>query len=204
MYGKDRDYSTDWQGTPYVMLTTNTGYGYWITINTLACFWEFSSQKCFVITTWSEGSCHICGVHIEGAVFERRPDGWVMREYNSNIALLGSFGYVSKGELLQIGDQKHAILLKSGYGNLGYSNSSATIIAETNNSLNVVFQYYPTESQDSAWKYMSELNFYRNERDNYYYKMVITYFGTDKTGKTPPAQTYTFSGTEYVLLDEQK
>jgi len=95
-------------------------------------------------------------------------------------------------------------LLKSGYGNQGSSNTTATIIAETNNSLNVVFQYYPTASQDNAWKYMSDLNFYRNENDNYYYKMVITYFGTAQTGKTLPTQTYTFSGTEYVLLDRQK
>jgi hypothetical protein len=201
MYGKDREYVVDWQGIPRVILTANNGYTYAVEINTFACFWEFSIQKCFMITDWSQGTCHICGVQIEGAVFERTPDGWVMREYNSNIALVGSFGYVSKGELLQIGDQKHAVLLKSGYSNQGFSRGTGTIIAETDNSLNVVFEYLTSASQNNLWKYTSELNF--SNGDNHYYRIGISYFGTDDTGKTPATQVYTFSETEYVL-DEQK
>lgn len=52
-----------------------------------------------------------------------------------------SYLWCRKAELIQIGDQKHAILLKSGYGNLGYSNTSATIIAETENSLDVNLRF---------------------------------------------------------------
>jgi len=201
MFGKDNTFSVD--GTK-VEITEKNGIDYWVEINSLVCFWELKSEKCIVITSRSEGKCHICGVHIQGAIFERINKEWVLSKINLQTAFIGSFGYVSKGELIKIGDEKYAVLLRSGYGNLGYSNTHTTIIAETKESLGVVFDYFPNESQDTEWKFVSELNFYPDENNNDYYKIVITYFGTDKTGNTPPTQIYTFSGTEYVLLDEQK
>jgi hypothetical protein len=129
MFGKDSTFSED--GTK-VEVTLKNGYKSWIEINSLICFWEHESEKCIVITSRSEGQCHICGVHIQGAIFKKTSKEWAMIKFEPQIAFVGSFGYISKGELIHIGDQKYAILLRSGYGNLGYSNTHTTIIAETN------------------------------------------------------------------------
>jgi hypothetical protein len=201
MFGKDSTFSTD--GTK-VQVTLKNGYNSWVEINSLICFWEHESEKCIVITSRSEGKCHICGVYIQGAIFQRTSKEWAMIKFNPKIAFIGSFGYVSKGELIHIGDGKYAILLKSGYGNQGYSNTHTTIIAEAEESIGIVLDYFPNKSKDTEWKFMSELNFYPDENNGDYYEIVITYFGTDETGKTPPTQIYTFSGKEYVLRDKQK
>lgn len=195
MFGTDRPFSSD--GTQ-VMITAQNDYNYWVELNSLFCFWEDDTEKCAVITTRSEGDCHICGVHIQGAIFTRTGKDWVMTKFNPEVGLLGSFGYVSKGELIRIGDEKYGIMLRAGYANQGYANSYAKIIAETENSIGFVFGYRLTESQDTTWKYTSELDFYPDEKNKDYYKIVVSYFGTDRTGKTPPVQVYTFSGTEFV------
>ncbi len=92
---------------------------------------------------------------------------------------------IFKGQFLK---EQVNISLKSSYGNLGNLTTYAIIIAETESSFGIVFQYYPTESKDTKWKYMAELNFYTDEKNSEYYKIVVAYFGTDKTGKTPPTQ----------------
>jgi hypothetical protein len=54
------------------------------------------------------------------------------------------------------------------------------------------------------WGWNSTLEFHPDENNDKYYQMVITYYGTDENGKTPPLQVYTFSDTKYVLFYEQK
>jgi hypothetical protein len=197
MFGKDKTFSAD--GTKVMLTSQNGSYNYWVEINTLTCYWEHQSEKCLVITDWSEGQCHICGVNIQGAVFERTGERWVLSIFNPQIVLLGSFGFVSKGELIRIGDDKHAIVFRSGYGNLGHFFDYVTFIAETENSLGVVFQYDSSVSDTDGWKYVAQLDFNPDKTNPDYYKIVLSYFGTDSNGDTPPTQMYVFSRTKYVL-----
>lgn len=186
------------------------GYTTTVHINLMACYWEDDIEKCLVITDGAFDSSHVSQADIAGAVFYRIDSRWRLNVFQPHIISLGSFGYVPKGELIQIGPERYAVLLRSGWAGQGYQGEYATILAETEDTLRVVFHLRVNESQDvfdkggsatMAWGYASNLEFVAGENPDYY-DLVITQYGINPEGKNfKTVKAYTFSNMEYVLFD---
>jgi 3D (Asp-Asp-Asp) domain-containing protein len=87
-------------------------------------------EKRLVITDGAFDYRHACQAAIGGAVFRQENGSWKLVAFQPNIISLGSFGYVPKGTLIQIGPDKHAALIRSGWAGQGYEGEYATIIAD--------------------------------------------------------------------------
>jgi hypothetical protein len=136
MYGKEARISNN-EGS----ITSAHGNTYNIHINLFTCYWDnLGFEKCLVITDRSESiACHGCGAYIDGAVFDRTDRGWKLYSFRSGIAEIGSFGSAPKGELIQIGAGKYAVLFKSVYGNQGSETENLALIAETENGFDKIY-----------------------------------------------------------------
>ncbi len=183
-------------------------------INLMTCFWESLEEKCLVVTDKSFDNCHVCQAEIDSAIFQRMHDSWELTVFQPNVIALGSFGYVPKGELIQIGPDKHAALVKSSWNGQGYEGEYNTIIAETNDSIQVVFNLLISEIEESLekdgttslkWGYSSKMEFFPGARSDYY-DLKVTQFGVNKEGmKFKHVRFYTFSDTEgrYMMVSHQ-
>jgi hypothetical protein len=191
-------------------ITSAQGFTYKIRINLFTCYWDnLGFEKCLVIT---DRGVKFDRPSIDGAIFDRTAMGWKLHSFHSDIAKIGTEGIAPKGELIKIGTGKQAVLFKTTYANQGFVTDYLVIIAETENGLGVVFKltsadkYMTVENQKDVtkWEWNSSLEFQPVTSSDEYYQLVVTYYGTDENGNTPPLQVYRFSGTEYSLFYEQK
>jgi hypothetical protein len=149
---------------------------------------------------------------IDGAIFDRTATGWELHSLHSDIAKIGTEGIAPKGQLIQIGTGKQAVLFKTTYANQGFVTDYLVMIAETETGLGVVFEltsadkYITVENQKDVtkWEWNSSLEFQPDENNDGYYRIIVTYYGANKNGETPPLQIYTFSDAKYVLSYEKK
>ncbi len=183
-------------------------------INLMACFWEDLTEKCLVVTDSAFDHCHACQADIGGAVFQQVNGSWKLVVFRPNIISLGSFGYVPKGELIQIGPDKRAALIRSGWAGQGYEGEYATIIAEIDGSLRVVLNLLVSERQETfakdgtaflEWGYSSKLEFYSGNHPDFY-DLVVTQYGIDREGNRFEAVSiYSFSAEkrEYMPVRQR-
>ncbi len=186
-------------------ITSAQGFTYKIHINLFTCYWDnLGFEKCLVIT---DRGIKFDRPSIDGAIFGRTVAGWKLHSFHSDITKIGTEGIAPKGQLIQIGSGKQAVLLKTTYANQGFVTDYLVMIAETENGLGVVFQltsadkYMTVENQKDVikWEWNSSLEFQPDENNDEYYRIIVTYYGTDENGNTPPLQIYTFSGEKYIL-----
>jgi hypothetical protein len=86
------------------------------------------------------------------------------------------------------------------------------MIGETENGLGVIFEltsadkYMTVENHKDVtkWEWNSSLEFQPDENNDEYYRIIVTYCGTNENGEIPPLQIYTFSGAKYALSYEKK
>lgn len=185
-----------------------------VRINVIACYWEDYEDKCIVITDGAYNTCHLCQADIGGAIFRIVNNSWRLSVFQRNIISLGSFGYVPKGELIRIGPNKYAVLLRSGWAGQGYEGESVTIIAEIEGSLRIIASFPVSELQESFaeggtiffdWGYGSKIDFILGENPNFY-NIVITQYGINRQGdKFKSVIFYTFSeeSGKYVLVHQR-
>lgn len=183
-------------------------------INLMACFWEDLTEKCLVVTDSAFDYCHACQADIGSAVFQRINGSWELIVFQPTIISLGSFGYVPKGELIQIGPDKHGALIRSGWAGQGYEGEYATIIAEIDGSFRVLLNLLVSESQETfakdgttslEWGYSSKMEFYARDRSDYY-DLVVTQYGINGEGKKfKTVSLFTFSGAngQYILASQR-
>ena len=183
-------------------------------INLMACFWEGLDEKCLVVTDGSFDNCHACQADIDSAIFQLINGSWELVVFQPKVISLGSFGYVPKGELIQIGPDKHAALIKSGWAGQGYEGEYNTIIAEIDGSFRVVLNLLASEMEEPfakdgtaslKWGYSSKMDFFPGDRSDYY-DLVVTQFGIDREGKKfKTVRFYTFSDTEgrYIMVSQR-
>ncbi len=183
-------------------------------INVIACYWEDYEDKCIVITDSAYNTCHACQADIGGAIFRIVNNSWRISVFQRNIISLGSFGYVPKGELIRIGPNKYAVLLRSGWAGQGYEGETVTIIAEIEDSLRVIASFPVGELQESFakdgtmffdWGYGSKIEFFPVE-DSDFYNILIKQYGIDNQGnKFKRTIVYTFSKEigKYVLVRQE-
>lgn len=190
-------------------ITTAQGFIYKIRINLFTCYWDnLGFEKCLVIT---DRDVNFDRFSIDGAVFDRTVAGWKLHSFHSDIAKIGT-GIAPKGQLIQIGTGKQAILLKTTYAHQGFVTDYLVMIAETENGLGVIFEltsadkYMTVENQKDVtkWEWNSSLEFQPDENNDEYYRIIVTYCGTDENGETPPLQIYSFAGAKYALSYEKK
>lgn len=186
-------------------ITSAQGFTYKIHINLFTCYWDnLGFEKCLVIT---DRGIKFDRPSIDGAIFDRTVAGWKLHSFHSDITKIGTEGIAPKGQLIQIGSGKQAVLLKTTYANQGFVTDYLVMIAETKNGLGVVFEltsadkYMTVENQKDVikWEWNSSLEFQPDENNDEYYRIIVTYYGTDENGNTPPLQIYTFSGEKYIL-----
>ncbi len=211
MYGNESLSISDTEATLHAPVPNYTTT---VHINLMACFWEDLAEKCLVVTDSAFNSCHACQADIGGAVFQRINGSWELIVFQPKIISLGSFGYVPKGELIQIGPDKHAALIRSGWAGQGYEGEYATIIAEIDGSFRVVLNLLVSEMQETfakdgtaslEWGYSSKMEFFASEHSDFY-DLVVTQYGINSEGeKFKTVSLYTFSGTndEYVLVSQR-
>jgi hypothetical protein len=208
IYGKDVNILPGYaESDAYIMFANDITYN--IRINIFSCYWDnLGLEKCLVITERSTSyGCHPCGVYIDGGVFDKSLTGWKLHAMQSNMAEIGSFGQIPKGELIQIGYKKYAALLKGTYAQ-GGSNETLLIIAETKNSFGVVLKINSSSESEygheNGFGYTAKLTFEMADYNDEYYDIVVKYYGTAQGGKKLPLQLYKLSGTQYVLSYEEK
>ncbi len=183
-------------------------------INLMACYWEEHAEKCLVITDSVFDNCHACKADIGGAVFRRANGTWQLAVFQPKIISLGSFGYVPKGELIQIGPDKHAALIRSGWAGQGYEGQYATIVAEIDGSFQVVLNLLISEMQETfakdgtaslEWGYGSKMEFFAGKHPDFY-DLVVTQYGINKEGnKFKTVRFYAFSDAncKYMLVRQR-
>ncbi len=184
-------------------------------INLMACFREGPDEKCLVVTDGAFDNCHICQSEIDCAMFQVVNGSWELVVFQPNVISLGSFGYVPKGELIQIGPDKHAALIRSGWAGQGYEGEHATIIAEIDGSFRVVLNISVGALQESfekdgttplMWGYGSKMEFFADDDHPDYYILLMTQYGINEEGeKFKTVSLYAFSDTEgqYVMVSQR-
>lgn len=210
MYGKDISIYSDGKA----VVRTVTGNTYNVNINVFSCYHEWTTGEiCLVITDRSHDGfgCHECGAHVDGAIFERNYRGWTLRLFRSNIAELGTFGHVPNAEIIPIGPEKYAAQFKWIYGNSDYIVEHLVIIAETENSLDVVLNIasrqekwiLPSGKIEYGWN--TSLDFQLTDKSNEYYDLTVTYFGEMPydTRDLPYSEFYTFTNGKYTLVPQK-
>lgn len=211
MYGAKALSITDTEATlpaPVPNYTTT------VHMNLMACFWEGLAEKCLVVTDSAFNFCHACQADIGGAVFQRIDGSWKLAVFRPTIISLGSFGYVPKGELIQIGPNKHAALIRSGWAGHGYEGEYATIIAEIDGSLRVLLNLRVSEMKETfakdgtaslEWGYNSKMEFFAGRHSDIY-DLVVTQYGINREGekfKTVSLYTFSDANDEYVLVHQR-
>ena len=183
-------------------------------INLMACFWEGTDEKCLVVTDGSFDNCHVCQADIDGAIFQLINGSWELVTFQPKVISLGSFGYAPKGRMIQIGPDKHAALIKSGWAGQGYEGEYSTIIAEIDGGFRVVLNLLVSEMEESfakdgassfEWGYSSKMEFFPDDRSDYY-NLVVTRFGVNREGKKfKTVESYMFSDTEggYIMVSQR-
>jgi hypothetical protein len=184
------------------------GYTTTVQINLMACYWEDGVEKCLVITNSAFDYSHVSQADIGGAVLKRINGVWHIAIFQPYITSMGSFGYVPKGYLIQIGPGKYAALLRGEWAGQGYEGEGCAIIAEIDGALRVILSLPLSAVQEGEynkleWGYGSRLDFYEGRSP--IYSLKVTQFGiNEKRQKFKKISVYTFSQTEhrYVLFKE--
>lgn len=205
MYGKDVNIYSDDKAS---IRTTQPDVTYDINVNLFSCHYEWHTEVCLVITDRSHDSCHECGAHIDGAVFERSYKGWRLRSLRSNIIEAGSYGHLTnKGEIIQIGTEKYAAQIKWVYSNSENSYERLIVIAENENSFEVVLNLVSrverlkipfTADRKIEYGWNTSLDFIQVDKGNRYYDLIVTYFGSEKD--MPYLEHYVFTDGKYTLV----
>lgn len=97
--------------------------------------WTFrkgKQERAFVmlVTAHEEHTCHACGPGVELVSLTRSGGSWNV-DNRTDLGLLGQYGAADSAELVQIGPERYAVALSSGYMHMGYVGSGVTFYAES-------------------------------------------------------------------------
>lgn len=189
-------------------------FTYNIRINILSCYWEIELEipveKCMVVTEKAQTyGGHPTGAIIDAAIFDRGATDWKVRYLKTNMIALGSFGQIPQGQLIQIGRRNYATLLRGVYANMGGEFERLVIIAETKQSLGIIFQIVSSQSKISGtglpdeWAYNARLQFQMGDYNDEYYRIVVRYYGTSQSGITPPMEIHEYVDPQYIWTNKK-
>ena len=210
MYGSEATSITD---DAAIIPAPIPDYATTVRVSLAAAYQENGVAKHLVITDSSFDTCHACQAVIDGAIFSATAEGWRLETLSKGIVKIGSFGYASRGQLVQIGPDKFGALLVSEYAGQGYQSSTTVILTNIGKGLEVIFNVLTTESEDQPylcqqmkickWGYDSRLIFVEKEGASFYNIQLVVQ-GTDRDGRSlHKTRTYVFFGTQYVLVREK-
>ncbi len=108
-----------------------------------AAYSEDGTQKYIVITqarpSGSDFGCHACAPLIGGAIFAKTGNRWVLEVETKYIDLIGKYGLAEPMELVEIGPQKHGILVRADDMNQGYESRFVVLIGSLDGELGGLF-----------------------------------------------------------------
>jgi len=165
--------------------------------------------------------CHACAPAIGIAVFVWQAQHWVIESANPAVGFYGGWGDPPQVDLVQIGPEKHGLMLSVDNMGQGYASSVKILLAPQAQSVSELWRiqdeqddegaYDPTDKFATHLFYHSSaaLRLYATHQDNgsladYYDIEVISRgVGTKDLVHSKPenwTETYRFSGGKYKLL----
>lgn len=150
---------------------------------------EEGKQKILVTETlsrekddWEE--CHACAPILGAAIFSELEGDWFVMALRKNLGVYGAWGKGPEKELIQIGENHFAILLKEAYTAQGIENGSQLLIGLDADSFKVLLDlptsysnegmYYEDFHPELAEAYDSELSFIAEPGQDHYDLIVTT------------------------------
>ena len=196
---------------------------------------EGSTKKVYLVTSakpidpetgdysGTEFNCHACRVAIGGAVFTWKAQHWVLESANAAIGFYGGWGDPPGIELMQVGPEKHGLLLSVDDLAQGYAWSTKVLLMPLDKTIYEVWSIQDAQDNLGAidpddkvnkqvpYKSSATFRFYAANdglsRD--FYDIVVISRGKDRQDYAHPVkpenwtEIYRFSDGKYKLLSHK-
>jgi len=169
--------------------------------------------------------CHACAPAIGAAVFVWRDDHWGLESENPAVGFYGGWGEPSNVNLVQVGPQKHGLLLSSDDEGQGFSSSWKSLLIPLGKTVSEVWTIEdendnlgavdPTDKLNPEMPYRASAAFRfdvfdeKHLADTGYYDIEVISRGKDKEDYGHPfksenwTEIYRFGGIKYQLLQRK-
>jgi hypothetical protein len=127
--------------------------------------------------------CHMCAPEVDGAIFTRVDDRWLLDVVQEGFAKLGYFGVAPEAELVQIGPDRFGYLFYFTGGSTGLTYTDAYLVAFFGEHFDVLLNERTRFDNSQAcepdfafecWGYTSTLEFIQGENATYYDPHLVT------------------------------
>jgi len=167
----------------------------------------------YYVLTWAKPAgqpfdCQGCAPLISAAVFVPSSNGWQLESVGRAAIVFGDFGKPPEAQLVQVGPQHHAFLLRSTT-NQAKTTTSQALLVPWNGNVHDAMQWVAAHSnQDDCggaypcFGYQRDLKFVPAPNSEYD-DIVLTLSGTDMAQKAP-FHLHKVSGTERLRFQDGK
>jgi hypothetical protein len=129
-----------------------------VDIDLMAEVSEGSTKKVYIVTSAKPTNypdnyeCHACAPAIGVAVFAWQADHWALESANAAVGFYGGWGGGPlEIELVQIGLEKHGLLLSDGDEGQGFSSSFKNLLAPLGNTINQIWSIEDEQDDEGAY-----------------------------------------------------
>jgi len=146
-----------------------------VAVELMAEVQEGSAEKIYLVTSAKpvsnsdDYSCHACAPAIGVGVFAWKEQHWALQSANAAVGFYGGLGSPPWVELMQIGPEKHGVLLSAGDMGGGYASSDKVLLTPLGKTVGEVLRiedeqddfgaYDPTDEYSPKVQYRSSAAF---------------------------------------------